>query len=58
MPRWSVDLIVGDLTRDLGAVEAVSAKEAIEKAMTEFNVELAHRKGIRVTKVNELDDWP
>jgi hypothetical protein len=39
MPRWSVDLIRGR-TQHLGTVEAATAKEAIEKAVKQFEIEL------------------
>ena len=51
-PRWRVDYL-GKKGPHLGTVEAATEREAIAKAAEEFNISLARRNKIVVTKIDE-----
>lgn len=52
MPRWCVDLFHKVLAT-LGAVEARDEREAIKQAAKEFNIRLALRNKIVVTRLDD-----
>ena len=55
MARWSVDMI-RKRSEHLGVVSAPNEKEALAKAMKQFEIEPARRNRITITKISSRDD--
>jgi hypothetical protein len=55
MPRWSVD-IIRKRGEHIGVVSAPNEKEALAKAIKQFEIEPARRNRIMVTKISNRDD--
>jgi hypothetical protein len=55
MPRWRVD-IIRKRAEHLGAVDAATEKEAIEKAAERFDIPLGRRNRIAVQKMGKGSD--
>jgi hypothetical protein len=55
MPRWSVDLI-RKRGEHLGTVVAPTEEEAIKVAIKTFEIGLARRNRVAVSKIAEKDD--
>jgi hypothetical protein len=55
MPRWSVD-IIRYRSEHLGTVVAANEQAAIKAAIAIYQIELARRNRITVTKISDKDD--
>jgi hypothetical protein len=55
MPRWSVD-ILRKKSEHLGTVVAANEQAAIKTAIETFEIGLARRNRIVVTKISDKDD--
>jgi hypothetical protein len=55
MPRWSVDFI-RKRGEHIGVVSAPTEKEALGKAIKQFDIELVRQNRIIVTKISNRND--
>ena len=55
MPRWSVD-IIRKRAEHLGTVVAANEEAAIKAAIAIYQIGLARRNRITVTKISDKDD--
>jgi hypothetical protein len=55
MARWSVDMI-RKRSEHVGVVSAPNEKEALAKAIKQFDIEPARQNRITVTKISNRDD--
>jgi hypothetical protein len=55
MARWSVD-VIRKRSEHLGVVTAPNEKEALAKAIKQFEVEPARQNRITVTKISDRND--
>jgi hypothetical protein len=55
MARWSVD-IIRKRSEHLGVVVAPNEKEAVAKAIKQFEIEPARQNRITVTKISDRND--
>jgi hypothetical protein len=55
MPRWRVDIIRGK-AQHLGTVDAATEKEAIEKAVEEFDIPPERQNRITVQRISKGKD--
>jgi hypothetical protein len=55
MPRWAVD-IIRKRAEHVGVVVAPNEKEALAKAIKQFEIEPARQNRITVTKISDRND--